>query len=90
MIKFKIAKEALDIISNTKNCYIQERKKKNIPTSIFNSIENFAKDVGPIPFTSATLGFCCLPVGGTTIGLVTGIAVKKFIKLVAKKFARIK
>ena len=57
---------------------------KNQVVSLIKGVGGFAKKVGPIPFTTAAAGFCFLPIGGTTTGLITGLIAKKGITWVGK------
>ena len=50
--------------------------------SLTKGVTAFAKEVGPIPFTTAAAGFCFLPIGGTTTGLITGLLAKRGFKFI--------
>ena len=80
-------KSLFDDCNNAQKIFSTTRKAarvngSNQVKSLTKGISAFAKEVGPIPFTTAAAGFCFLPVGGTTIGLVTGLLAKKGLKYI--------
>ena len=84
--KTSFTKSIFDDCNNAQKVFLTARKAarangSNQVKSLTKGVSAFAKEVGPIPFTTAAAGFCFLPVGGTSIGLVTGLLAKKGIKL---------
>ena len=71
-------KEAIDAFSTTRKTAIQNGIKP-VP-SLLKGVGGFAKQVGPIPFITASLGFFTLIPGATATGLITGLVAKKGIK----------
>lgn len=69
--------EAIEAFSSTRKT-ARQNGTKQIP-SIIKGVGGFAKKVGPIPFTTAALGFFTLLPGATTTGLITGLVAKKGI-----------
>ena len=83
--KTRLTKSIFDDCSNAQRVFSVARKEarakgSNQVKSLTKGVSAFAKEVGPIPFTSAVAGFCFLPIGGTSIGLVTGILAKRGLK----------
>lgn len=84
--KTRLTKSIFDDYSNAQKVFSIAHKSartngKNQVKSLATGVGAFAKEVGPIPFSTAVAGFCFLPIGGTTIGLMTGLLAKKGIKL---------
>ena len=52
--------------------------------SIFTGVNAVRQEVGYFPVITAAAGFVLLPVGGTTTGLFTGLALKKGALSLAK------
>ena len=83
--KTSFTKSVFDDYRNAQNVFSIAHKSarangNNQVKSLVNGVGAFAKEVGALPFTAAAAGFCFLPIGGTTIGLVTGLLAKKGIK----------
>lgn len=52
--------------------------------STLKGIGQFAKKVGPIPFTTTALGFLTFIPGSATLGLITGVVAKNGAKEISK------
>ena len=83
--KTNFTKSLFDDCNNAQKVFIDAHKLSrlngnNQVKSLTKGVSAFAKEVGPIPFTTAVAGFCFLPIGGTSIGLVTGLLAKKGFK----------
>ena len=83
--KTSFTKSLFDDCNNAQKVFINAHKLarsngNNQIKSVTKGIGAFAKEVGPSPFTTAAAGFCFLPVGGTSIGLVTGLIAQKGLK----------
>jgi len=83
--KTSFTKSVFDDCNNAHRVFVDTHKLarlngNNQVKSLAKGVGAFAKEVGPVPFTTAAAGFCFLPVGGTSIGLVTGLIAKKGFK----------
>ena len=83
--KTSFTKSVFDDCISAQKVFLAARKTartngNNQVKSLAKGVSAFAKEVGPLPFTTAAAGFCFLPIGGTSIGLVTGLIAKKGFK----------
>ena len=83
--KTRFTKSIFDDCNNAQKVFIDAHKLSrlngnNQVKSLTKGVSAFAKEVGPIPFTTTVAGFCLLPIGGTSIGLVTGLIARKGLK----------
>ncbi len=83
--KTSLTKSVFEDCNNAQRVFSSARKNARSKgnshvKSLTKGVSAFAKEVGPVPFTTAVAGFCFLPIGGTSIGLISGLIAKKGLK----------